>query len=564
MLAEKSIPKPTNNLVTPLLTDLYQITMAYGYWKNNKHNDEAVFELFYRKTPFKGSFAIFCGIDEVVSFLHHFQFTPDDIAYLKTTPSLCHCEEEFFQYLGNLDCSEVEIRSLQQGTIAFPREPMITVSGPLIICQLLETTILNLVNFSSLVATNAARMVIAARGQYGEIKVKGKDHVPKCIEYGLRRAQGPDGGFSASKYCIVGGFDGTANVQVGKLLGAPIYGTHAHAFVQSHCSLEEVAKRTIKSAAASTKNNGEKKMKGEEDVELLQLVLKHRKELGDEYLKTNDGELAAFIAYAIAFPKTFLALVDTYNTLESGIKNFIVVALALYECGYSPIGIRLDSGDLGQLSLECQKIFEDVAEKLNLPFFKTLTIIASDSINEKKLADLNEKGHAISAFGIGTHLVTCQAQPALGCVFKLVELNGEPRIKLSNDPVKVLIPKEKRVFRLYDDNGTPEMDVLVEKDDDIPMSGVEITLYETFATEPIKKTPKHVEEILQTVWDKKNGSVCDILSLMDARASVEKQIRSLNPSMVKLTNPTMYKVMLTEKLQKDWQLLIESQKVRRS
>lgn len=551
MNAQVHVPKPTNSLVTPLLTDLYQITMAYGYWKNKKQNDKAVFELFFRKNPFKGSFALFCGVDQVVSFLHHFKFTPDDIAYLKSTPSLCHCEEEFFSFLGSLDCSQVQIMSLQQGTIAFPREPLITVSGPLIICQLVETTLLNLVNFPSLVATNALRMVIAARGQFGEIKVNNK--VPKLIEYGLRRAQGPDGGFSASKYCIVGGFDGTANVQVGKLLGAPIYGTHAHAFVQSHSKLEEVAQGTIKNAEG-------------EDVELLSLVLEKRNYLGGDWAKTNDGELAAFIAYAIAFPKGFLALVDTYDTIQSGIKNFILVALAISECGYEPIGIRLDSGDLGALSLQCQKIFEDAAEQFEKLFFKDLTIIASDSINEEKLCRLNDNGHAISAFGIGTHLVTCQAQPALGCVFKLVELNGEPRIKLSDDPIKVLIPGKKRVFRLYDDNGTPEMDVLVKMDGDdtIPQSGVEMTLYESFSTDPVKVKPAQVEEILQTVWDEGQGAVRSILDINEARASAEKQVRMLNPEMVKLKDSMKYKVMLTEKVQKDWHCLIESKRVRHS
>lgn len=229
--APYSIPPPTNNLVTPLLTDLYQITMGYGYWKSNKHNDDSVFELFFRSNPFQGSFTVFCGVDEALSFIHHFKFTKEDIEYLKSTPALCNCEEEFFDYLANLDCSQVRVQAQQQGSIAFPREPLMIISGPLLICQLLETTLLNLVNFPSLLATNAARMVVAIKGQHGTIRINNKE--PKCIEYGLRRAQGPDGGLSASKYCIVGGFDGTANVQAGKLYGLPILGTHAHGKTQS-------------------------------------------------------------------------------------------------------------------------------------------------------------------------------------------------------------------------------------------------------------------------------------------------------------------------------------------
>mmetsp|Transcript_1822 Transcript_1822/g.2636 ORF Transcript_1822/g.2636 Transcript_1822/m.2636 type:complete len:592 (+) Transcript_1822:105-1880(+) len=550
------IPLPMNNLVTPLLTDLYQLTMAYGYWKNGKHNDQAVFELFFRKNPFKGSFTIFCGIDQVIPFVHHFKFTESDISYLKSTPGLQHCEEEFFTYLSNLDCSEVQLQALDQGCIAFPRVPLIVVSGPLVVCQLLETTLLNLVNFPSLLATNAARMVVAARGQHSTIKIHNR--VPACVEFGLRRAQGPDGGFSASKYCLVGGFVGTSNVLAGKLLGVAISGTQAHAFVQSYTSLDEVKdmRLKIKSPEGSSSGNGissgsSNAVEGS-TVELLQLVLKYRQKLGGDWLKTNDGELAAFIAYAIGFPHAFLALIDTYNTIKSGLKNFILVSLALHECGYQSRGIRLDSGDLAALSQECRKMFEEIAEKYNLPSFLDFAIVASNDINEATLLELNSKGHAITVFGIGTNLVTCQAQPALGCVFKLVQLNGKPRIKLSSDKVKVLIPGQKRAFRLFNAEGTPEMDLMVEIREDIPKAGVEYTCYNPFTDDaPLKFTPARVEELLHTVWNKKDGACRKILSLEEAQANVFQQIKSLNPEMLRPSDPLMIQVKTSKKLHDD-------------
>lgn len=287
------------------------------------------------------------------------------------------------------------------------------------------------------------------------------------------------------------------------------------------------------------------------------MVLEKRNELGKRFgkswLKTNNGELAAFTAYAIAFPDGFLSLVDTYDTLNSGLKNFIVVALALNDCGYLPVGIRLDSGDLAALSLRCREVFEDMADKLNRPFLKELSIVASDSINEKKLRELNANGHSINAFGIGTNLVTCQAQPALGCVFKLVELNGKPRIKFSENPVKTLIPGQKKAFRLFDKNGTPQMDVLIRSDEDAPEAGMETTLYEPFNDDPINIVPVTVSPLLHTIWDKENGANTGtkIISLIEAKGSVLGQIKSLNPDMLSPEDPMEYKVYLSRRLQQE-------------
>lgn len=476
---------PTNSLVTPLLTDLYQITMTYAHWKNGRHNEAAVFELFFRKNPFGGAFTIFCGLDEVVKHLHAFKFTQSDIDYLKSTPQLQHCDPAFFDdYLMNLDCSQMKIHALQQGALAFPRVPLVVVAGPLGVGQLLETTLLTLINYPSLLATNAARMVLRARDhdQMRETATSSTTitstklpqqcyTVPKCIEFGLRRAQGPDGGFTASKYAFVGGFDATSNVLAGKRLGIPISGTHAHAFVQSYLSLDEVADLTVVDNSVKATSTGE-----QADVNLRSKVLEYRNNtnksnLGEAYAKTNDGELAAFIAYASAFPNSFLCLVDTYDTVDSGLLNFCLVALVLDDLGYTSKGIRLDSGDLAALSMACARKFAELGASLQRPFFHALDIVASNDINEKTLMKLNQQGHAITVFGIGTNLVTCQAQPALGCVYKLVELNGKPRLKLSQEPAKVLIPGRKRAYRLFGKDGvTPLVDLLVDADKDDPPS----------------------------------------------------------------------------------------------
>jgi nicotinate phosphoribosyltransferase len=208
------IPEPTNNLVRALLTDLYQLTMTYAHWKIGKHNEPSVFELFFRKNPFHGQYTIFCGLDECLKHLQSFCFTAADIEYLKSTPSMAQCEEGYFSFLLSLDTSQLKVHALAEGTVAFPKIPLLILDGPLGLCQLLETTLLNLVNYPSLIATNASRMVLRA-------------HPASCIEFGLRRAQGPDGAFSASKYSYVGGFVGTSNVQAGKDLGLPLTGTHA-------------------------------------------------------------------------------------------------------------------------------------------------------------------------------------------------------------------------------------------------------------------------------------------------------------------------------------------------
>jgi nicotinate phosphoribosyltransferase len=412
-----------NNAVQPLLTDLYQLSMAYAYWKNQK-TDTAVFDLFFRKNPFQGEFTIFAGLEECLKYIQDFKFTDSDIDYLKSAmPS--YVENEFFEYLRNMDLKDLKLCAIKEGSVVFPRIPIMRLEGPLPIVQLLETTLLVLVNYASLVTTNAARFRLAAGPN--------KD----LLEFGLRRAQGPDGALSASKYCYIGGFDGTSNVLAGKLYGIPIRGTHAHSYVSSFYDYNELKISTCKSLITN------------EIVDLGIIACELLKELEKKDLnflehECNKGELGAFVSFAIAFPSRFLALVDTYNVLKSGVPNFCAVALALHKIGYKASGIRLDSGDLAYLSLECRNFFKKVATEFNVDYFESLTIVASNDINEDVLHSLKNQGNSIDTFGVGTHLVTCQKQPALGCVFKLVEVNHKPCIKLSEEFQKVTFPGKKK------------------------------------------------------------------------------------------------------------------------
>mmetsp|Transcript_40327 Transcript_40327/g.97392 ORF Transcript_40327/g.97392 Transcript_40327/m.97392 type:complete len:537 (+) Transcript_40327:49-1659(+) len=513
---------PTNPLVTALLTDLYQITMTYAHWRIGKHEESAVFELFFRKNPFQGAFTIFCGLDECLKYIQSFSFSDQDIEYLKSTPGLCNCEDGYFEYLRSLSTANTptfKVRALKEGTIVFPRIPMIIIEGPLGLGQLLETTLLNLVNFPSLLATNAARMVLAAKPS-------------PCIEFGLRRAQGPDGACTASKYSYVAGFSATSNVQAGKQFGIPIAGTHAHAYVQAFSSLDDVQELQLLNKKTQTMEA------------FLPKVLGYRKD------GTNDGELAAFVAYACAFPETCLCLVDTYDTIQSGLPNFIATAMALDDFGYQPKGIRLDSGDLSALSLKCKAAFEEAKESTTREAFGKLTIVASNDINEETLYQLAESGHGITAFGIGTNLVTCQAQPALGCVYKLVEWKGAPRIKLSNDLPKITIPSRKNVYRLFGKEGTPLMDYMTMQDESPPKPGDRITCRHPFKAQTrLVCTPTSVVTLHSVVFAD-GAKVAPAESLSETRSYVQNELEKFPDAIRRYEDPEEYQMMVSITLYK--------------
>lgn len=517
----------SNSVVQPLLTDLYQITMAYAYWKSGKIDDHAVFDLFFRTNPFHGEFTIFAGLEECLKFMENFHYSETDIEYLKhALPQ--GIEEEFFEYLGQLTAKDVTLYALKEGSVAFPRVPLIKVAGPLIIAQLLETTLLTLVNYASLMATNAARYrMVAGR------------HI-NLLEFGLRRAQGPDGGLSASKYAYIGGFDGTSNVLAGKLFNIPVKGTHAHAYITSFTGTQELKTRVL-----AHKETGDKR-------DLLELAIDHRVQLSKlldiSTEESSEGELAAMVSFAIAFPDGFMALVDTYDVKRSGLLNFCAVALALNDQGYRAVGIRIDSGDLAYLSCLARETFERISEQFKLPWFSKLTIVASNDINEETILSLNEQGHKIDCFGIGTHLVTCQRQPALGCVYKMVEINAQPRIKLSQDVVKVTMPGNKNVFRLYGADGHALIDLLQRVDESPPEVGQKVLCRHPFQeSKRAYVIPTHVEPLYDVYWA--DGRVTQAMpSLEEVRDRVQNSLRTLRQDHKRTLNPTPYKVAVSDNL----------------
>ncbi|XP_034837763.1 nicotinate phosphoribosyltransferase isoform X1 [Maniola hyperantus] len=566
-----------NGIVQPLLTDLYQITMAYAYWKSGKVADTAVFDLFFRTNPFQGEFTIFAGLEECLKFLENFHYSDSDIAYLvQTLPA--NIEPEFFEYLKDLTCKDIKLSAIEEGSVAFPRVPLLRVEGPLIIAQILETTLLTLVNFASLMATNAARYRMVA----------GKNI--SLLEFGLRRAQGPDGGLSASKYAYIGGFDGTSNVLAGKMFNIPVKGTHAHSFVTSYSTLDDLHTIILRHAETQKPCN------------LVELAVEWRRRLSTVIdvspEEASDGELAALISYAQAFPSGFLALVDTYDvkrynfqglpsrhrqhtnghsgynsncgsngrrvrnstirstcghstverTLRSGLLNFCAVALALNDCGYKAVGIRIDSGDLAYLSVLVRDTFHQVAEQFQVPWFSNLTIVASNDINEETILSLHEQGHAIDCFGIGTHLVTCQRQPALGCVYKLVEINGQPRIKLSQDVGKVTIPGHKEAYRLFGADGHALIDLLQRSSEPAPEVGQKVLCRHPFQeSKRAYVIPSKVEHLYKVYW--KEGRICTRPKpLVEVRERVQASLLTLRQDIKRNLNPTPYKVAVSDDL----------------
>lgn len=516
---------PTDALVSPLLTDYYQLTMAYGYWKQGKHEAPAVFDLHFRKCPFGGEFAVFAGLEEVLRFLSSYRFDDDQIAYVQSR--MPGRDPGFFDWLRSVDCRQVRVRALREGALVFPHVPLLVVEGPLAVAQLLETTVLTLVNYPTLVATNAARMRLAAG--------PGKT----LVEFGLRRAQGPDGAVSASRYSYLGGFDSTSSVLAGYLFGIPVVGTHAHSWVQSYFGLGEVRGAVLADPQGRSHD-------------FAALVRRCREELG--FTRTNEGELAAFVGYALAWPDRFLALVDTYDTLRSGVPNFLTVALALHRLGYRPLGIRLDSGDLAYLSKEARRMFREVGARLGVDF-SSLSIVASSEIDEEVLLSLARQGHEVDVFGIGTHLVTCERQPALGGIYKLVEVSGRPRIKLSDDIRKVTIPGRKEAYRLIGAEGHPVLDLMTQAGEERPRPGQQILCRHPFdETKQALVTPTAVVPLHEVAWDGRPRPDA-LRPISAAREDVLEQLRRMRPDHLRALNPAPYKVSVSERLYQTFRAL---------
>ncbi|HEY9510828.1 MAG TPA: nicotinate phosphoribosyltransferase [Verrucomicrobiae bacterium] len=373
--------KAKNTLTSSaLLTDLYQLTMACGYWKSGKADQESVFNQFFRKHPFNGGFTIACGLAEVIAFLEQLQFAEDDLEYLATLTGRDGAplfERGFLNYLRDFKFT-CDIDAVPEGTVVFPQEPLLRVRGPILQAQLIESALLHFINFQSLIATKAARVCLATRGE-------------PVVEFGLRRAQGNDGGLAASRAAYIGGCCATSNMLAGKVHGIPVKGTHAHSWVMSFAS-----------------------------------------------------ETEAFEAYADALPNNCVFLVDTYDTIE-GVRHAVKVGRRLREQGHELAGIRLDSGDLAYLSIEARRILDAAG-------FPKATIIASNDLDEHIITSLKEQGARIDSWGVGTHLVTAFDQPALGGVYKLTAVratNGEwaYKLKLSEQVAKVTNPGILQVRR---------------------------------------------------------------------------------------------------------------------
>ncbi|CDQ81040.1 unnamed protein product [Oncorhynchus mykiss] len=388
---------------------------------------------------------------------------------------------------------------------------------------------LYLSSLSSLVCSNAARFRLAAGSRR------------KLLEMGLRRAQGPDGGLTASRYTYVGGFDMTSNVQAGFLFGIPVAGTMAHSYVTSFSSLEEVWPQTLVAA------NGD-----HDSIDLISLTKgwlgRVCELLGAESGKIHEGELAAFLSYAIAYPHNFLPVIDSYSVTCSGLLNFCAVALSLFELNYSPLGVRLDSGDLCRQSVEVRHVFRLCSEQFSIPAFQSLLIVGTNNISEYSMAELNKKENEIDVVGVGTHLVTCTRQPSLGCVYKLVEVRGSPRMKFSEDPEKSTVPGRKAVYRMLDTEGHPFLDLLCLCEEPAPKACVAVRCHPVVGNKTCQSiTPSQVSCLRLEVYTK--GQITQPLcSTAETREKVQSSIQTLHPRHKRLQEPDSYIVAVSEKL----------------
>lgn len=460
---------------SPLLTDFYQITMAYGYWKSGMKDHEAVFQLYFRKLPFGGGFALACGLEHVLEYLEAYRFGAEDLAYLATLRNPAGdplFEAGFLDYLAGLRAS-VSVDALDEGLPVFPGEPLLRVSGPLILGQLLETPLLNLVNFQTLVATKAARICLAAGGA-------------PVLEFGLRRAQGPDGGLSASRAAYIGGCEASSHVLAGQRYGLPIRGTHAHSWVMSF----------------------------EEEAE-------------------------AFAAYAAALSHNVIFLVDTYDTLQ-GVRHAISEGLRLQARGYRLGGIRLDSGNLLNLSRQARQLLDEAG-------LADTAIVATNDLDEYEIARLRAAGAPIDSWGVGTRLVTAWDQPALGGVYKLASLRApggawQPRFKRSNDPAKASLPGALALFR-YAAEGQWLGDCLAAEGEAAPAS-FRFGDGQVFDAEGLA-----AEQLLRPVFagGKRLLPPADVHTL---RARVQENLRRLPPACLALRDPRPYPLGLSEALRR--------------
>ncbi len=463
-----------------LLTDLYELTMMQGYFRNMDRNETVIFDAFYRSNPNGGGYAISAGLDQLIKYIKELHFAPQDIEYLA---GLQIFDQDFLDYLADFRFSG-SIYAIPEGTVIFPREPIVKVIAPIMEAQLVETAILNIMNHQSLIATKASRVCWAARGD-------------GIMEFGLRRAQGPDAGTYGARAAVIGGCIGTSNVLCGQLFHVPVKGTHAHSWIMS---------------------------------------------FPDEY--------TAFKTYAEMYPSACILLVDTYDTLKSGVPNAIRVFQEMRDSGVTltSYGIRLDSGDLAYLSKKARKMLDEAG-------FSDAIISASNDLDEYLIDSLKVQGAAITSWGVGTNLITSKDWPAFGGVYKLAAIMGEdgkfiPKIKLSENSEKVTNPGNKTIYRIYDkETGKIKADLICLVDETFSEEEP-LLLFDPL--EPWKKTKCKpgtytMRELLKPVFVD-GECVYESPEVMDIRDYCQKELSTLWDETRRLINPQKVYVDLSNKL----------------
>ncbi|MCI8851981.1 MAG: nicotinate phosphoribosyltransferase [Lachnospiraceae bacterium] len=462
-----------------LMTDLYELTMMQGYFKSQT-NETVVFDMFYRRNPCGNGFAIAAGLEQVMDYIKNLTFTPEDISYLR---SLHLFDEDFLDYLKDFHFSG-DIYAIPEGTVVFPREPLLKVIAPIMEAQLVETAILTIINHQSLIATKTSRVVHAAKGD-------------GIMEFGLRRAQGPDAGIYGARAAMIGGCIGTSNVLAGQLFDVPVKGTHAHSWIMS---------------------------------------------FPDEY--------TAFKTYADLYPNACILLADTYDTLKSGVPNAIRVFQEMRDAGI-PLnfyGIRLDSGDLAYMSKKARKMLDDAG-------FPDAVISASSDLDEYLITSLKGQGAQITSWGVGTNMITSSDCPAFGGVYKLAAVQDEegefiPKIKLSENTEKITNPGNKTIFRIYEkDTGKMKADLICLADEtfDVSQDLLIFDSIETWKKTKLKGGAYTMRELLVPVFQK-GHCVYQSPSVMEIRDYCKQEQETLWDESRRLTNPHKVYVDLSDKL----------------
>ena len=458
-----------------MMTDLYQLTMMYGYFKTGMRDNLATFDMFYRSKDATTHYAIMAGLEQLIEYLENLRFDEESLRYLG---SLGIFDEDFLDELRSFEFHG-DVYAVPEGTIVFPGEPLIRVTAPIFEAQLVETALLNIINHQTLIATKASRVVQAAEG--GTV-----------MEFGLRRAQGPDAGIYGARAAIIGGCKSTSNVLTGQMYNIPIAGTHAHSWVMSF-----------------------------------------------------PDEITAFRKYAEMFPTSCLLLVDTYDTLKSGVPNAIQVFDELRAQGHEPVGIRLDSGDLAYLSREARKMLDAAG-------YPNTIICASGDLDENLIRDLKLQGACIDTWGVGTKLITSEDCPSLGGVYKMsaetVDGRVIPKIKISENPVKITNPGVKRLWRIYDNKTGKATADLIALDYETFDTTRPLTIYDPVNTwKSMTLTDYTMKELQVKVFE--NGKrVYDSPSLQEIQQHCQEDLDTFWDQYKRLLNPHRYKVDLSDSL----------------